>query len=88
MAEDTDIDIIELARRAKDWVDNDLEPTLRAAISSYEHKVRELRVARDAIIRHAAELGMRQVDIVNATGYNRETIRQIVKAGEKESNDA
>ncbi len=58
-----------------------LEVSLRSVINQFDTKTRELRVARDDAIRKAAELGMRQVDIARVTGYTRETIRQIVKAG-------
>lgn len=58
-----------------------LEDGLRSAIDAYKEKVKESRIARDDAIRRASALGMRQVDIVRVTGYNRETIRQIVKAG-------
>lgn len=64
---------------------NDLEGNLRSVIDAYNEKTKELRIARDEAIRRASALGMRQVDIVRITGYNRETIRQIVKAGGEQS---
>lgn len=63
----------------------DLEDELRAAVTAYNDGTARLRAARDEAIRKAAT-GMRQTDIVRITGYNRETIRLIVKAG-KESDD-
>lgn len=58
------------------------EDSLRAAVTAYDEGIKQLRTDRDAAIRSAAKT-MRQVDIVRVTGYNRETIRQIVKAGEE-----
>lgn len=57
------------------------EDELRAAVTAYDDGTKQLRADRDAAIRKAAKT-MKQVDIVRVTGYNRETIRQIVKAGE------
>lgn len=42
------------------------------------------RAARDAAIVKAAREGMRQRDIVAATGLNREQVRRIVRAAETE----
>lgn len=56
------------------------EDELRAAVTAYDERTKQLRAARDTAIRNAATR-MKQVDIVRVTGYNRETIRQIVKAG-------
>jgi len=44
-------------------------------------KVDKARAELASAIRDADEAGMRQVDIVAATGYSRERIRQIVREG-------
>lgn len=59
----------------------DLEDDLRAAVAAYNDGTASLRAARDEAIRKAVAAGMRQNEIVRITGYNRETIRLIVKAG-------
>lgn len=60
----------------------DLEDELRAAVTAYNDGTASLRAGRDGAIRKAAAAGMRQAEIVRITGYTRETIRLIVKAGE------
>lgn len=62
-------------------MNQDLEDALRAAVAAYNDGTTSLRVARDEAIRKAVAAGMRQNEIVRITGYNRETIRLIVKAG-------
>ncbi|GAA0530814.1 hypothetical protein GCM10010172_09390 [Paractinoplanes ferrugineus] len=44
-------------------------------------KVDQARAELADAIRDADEAGMRQVDIVAATGYSRERVRQIVREG-------
>lgn len=48
----------------------------RHAIRTKAHEASRLELAE--AIREAAAAGMRQVDIVKATGYTREQIRRIV----------
>lgn len=52
--------------------------TLRAAITQYEQATDAAREERDNAIRQARADGMSQKDIVEATGYTRETIRRIL----------
>ena len=52
--------------------------TLRAAITQYEQATDAAREERDQAIRQARADGMSQKDIVEATGYTRETIRRIL----------
>lgn len=47
-------------------------------------KVDRAREDLAAAIVAAAQSGVRQVDIVRVTGYTRETVRRIVRAGEGE----
>lgn len=56
---------------------------LRAAIKKYDATLKAARKERDATIARAAAEGMRQVDIINATDYSRETIRRIVDAAKE-----
>lgn len=59
---------------------------LRAAANAYKRAVKrtdELRSKLAAAIVEADRAGTRQVDIVEATGYTRERIRQIVDAAKK-----
>ena len=51
---------------------------LRAAITRYEQATEEAREERDNTIRAAKKSGMPQKEIVEATGYTRETIRRIL----------
>ncbi|MFE1170496.1 hypothetical protein [Nocardiopsis sp. NPDC058789] len=52
--------------------------TLRAAITQYEQALDDAKDKRDAAIRQAKTDGMSQKEIVEATGYTRETIRRIL----------
>jgi hypothetical protein len=49
-------------------------------VADYEAAVERARAKRDERIRAALRAGVRQVDIVAATGYSRETIRRIAAA--------
>lgn len=51
---------------------------LRAAITRYEQATDAAREERDQAIRQAKAADMSQKDIVEATGYTRETIRRIL----------
>lgn len=60
----------------------------QAAVEAAQRRVGQARTQADATrvqlheaIVAAAEGGMRQVDLVRATGYTRERIRQILRAG-------
>lgn len=54
-----------------------------AAIYRQQQRVAEdARLALAAAIREAASKGVRQVDIIRASGYTREQVRKIVRAGE------
>lgn len=46
--------------------------------ASYREKAEAARLELAKAIRQAAAASMRQVDIVKATGYNREQVRRIV----------
>jgi BMFP domain-containing protein YqiC len=50
-------------------------------IADARGKVDQARAELASAIRDADQAGMRQVDIVAATGYSRERIRQIVREG-------
>ncbi len=50
-------------------------------VSDARNEVVEARSRLADAIVHAARGGMRQVDIVRVTGYTRERIRQILRAG-------
>lgn len=50
---------------------------LSKIIADFDAAVTAARDKRDRAIRKAADEGMKQADIVRATGYSRETIRQI-----------
>lgn len=51
---------------------------LRAAITRYEQATNAAKHERDKAIRQAKTAGMTQKQIVEATGYTRETIRRIL----------
>jgi hypothetical protein len=51
-------------------------------IAEAREKVDQARAELAEQIRAADRAGMRQVDIVTATGYSRERIRQIVRDGD------
>lgn len=55
------------------------ETELRAAVETYRESIRAARDERDSAIRRAHAAGWRQVDIIRATGYSRETVRVILK---------
>lgn len=57
------------------------EEDLKAVVKTYDDTIEDARRVRDAAITKAAGEGMRQVDIIKATGYSRETIRRITQAG-------
>lgn len=62
----------------------DTSPALRRAALRRTKALADLEAAQHdlaAAIRSDAAAGVRQVDIVKATGYTRERVRQIVKAG-------
>lgn len=61
------------------------EVEVRAAVAEYEAAEEAARAAaqaalvrRDARLRKAEEMGLRQVEIVKLTGYSRETVRQAL----------
>lgn len=51
-------------------------------VSEAREKVDQARAALAEAIRTADRDGVRQVDIVAATGYSRERVRQIIRDGE------
>lgn len=51
-------------------------------VADAREKVDQARAELAQAIRTADQDGMRQVDIVAATGYSRERVRQIVREGE------
>jgi len=62
--------------------------TAQAAVEAAQRRVGESRVRADAArqalheaIVEAGRGGMRQIDLVRVTGYTRERIRQILRAG-------
>ncbi|GAA2638226.1 hypothetical protein [Paractinoplanes durhamensis] len=68
-------------RVAEDGVPRAQERAARIVAEARE-KVDQARSELAAQIRAADQAGLRQVDIVAATGYSRERIRQIVREGE------
>ena len=61
-----------------------VEATKRAAqeqIKASRERVATARADLAAAIVKAARDGMRQVDIIRATGYSRETVRSVLRAG-------
>lgn len=50
-----------------------------AVLKEANEAIEQAREKRDDKIRQADQAGMRQVDICAATGYTRETVRQILK---------
>jgi hypothetical protein len=54
------------------------EQRLCAAIAEYNAAPARALETRDEAIRAAADMGLRQVDIVQITGYSRETIRKAL----------
>lgn len=59
----------------------------RQEIAAAKAKVDVARADLAAAIVEAANDGVRQVEIVRATGYNRERVRQILRAGGVEAPD-
>lgn len=51
-------------------------------VTEAREKVDQARAALAEAIRAADRDGVRQVDIVTATGYSRERVRQIIRDGE------
>lgn len=68
-------------RTAEDGVPRAQERAARIVAEARE-KVDQARAELADQIRAADQAGMRQVDIVAATGYSRERVRQIVRDGE------
>ncbi|MCO8273157.1 hypothetical protein M1L60_21425 [Actinoplanes sp. TRM 88003] len=68
-------------RAAEDGVPRAQERAARIVADARE-KVDQARGELAEEIRAADRVGMRQVDIVAATGYSRERVRQIVREGE------
>jgi hypothetical protein len=64
-------------------VSRELEDELAAVVTAYDEGTAQLRAIRDEAIRAAVAKGLRQVDVARVTGYNRETIRQIVSVRPK-----
>jgi hypothetical protein len=68
------------------------EEELHAEVVAHQAKMKRLRdvemQARDALLRRAHEEGMRIVDIMRATGYSRETVRQAIKPEAKAASRA
>lgn len=58
------------------------EADLKAAVTTCDNAIDEARRTRDAAIVQALSDGMKQADVVRATGLNRETIRRIARAAE------
>lgn len=58
---------------------------LRAAITRYDQVTGTAKEERDQAIRAAKESGMPQKEIVDATGYTRETIRRILNPAAAET---
>lgn len=56
-------------------------PTPRRSSRPPGPAVEQARRVRDAAIVAEAEAGIAQVDIIRRTGYGRETIRRILRAG-------
>lgn len=53
---------------------------IRAIVTDYDRECAAAMAKRDQRIRAALASGRRQVDIIKATGYSRETIRRITSA--------
>lgn len=51
---------------------------IRAAVAEYDATCEEALQKRDATFRRAVEQGRIQADIIRATGYSRETVRQAL----------
>lgn len=57
------------------------EADAKALVAAARAAVEQARRVRDAAIVAEAEAGIAQVDIIRRTGYGRETIRRILRAG-------
>lgn len=55
------------------------EAEVLRALAEYEAAPAAALARRDERLRKAAEMGLRQVDIMRLTGYSRETVRQALK---------
>lgn len=55
------------------------EAEVLGALAEYEAAPAAALARRDERLRKAAEMGLRQVDIMKLTGYSRETVRQALK---------
>ena len=65
-------------------VTTDPAEPIRAAVAAHRRAARraeQTRAALHAVIAEAASQGVRQTDLVKITGYTRERIRQICRAG-------
>lgn len=56
---------------------------LVAAVKEYDEAIAEAAKTRAKIIARAADEGMPQKDIIDATGYSRETIRRLTREGQE-----
>lgn len=72
-------------------MDKEPSPRLKQAVTKYRRAEAAVTTSRDemyaAILADLAD-GVRQVDIVQATGLTRERIRQIVKADQEKRGEA
>lgn len=57
------------------------EAEAKASVVAARTAVEQARAVRDAAIVAEALAGVAQVDIIRRTGYGRETIRRILRAG-------
>ena len=65
-------------------VTTDPAEPIRAAVAAHRRAARraeQTRATLHAVIAEAASQGVRQTDLVKITGYTRERIRQICRAG-------
>lgn len=56
---------------------------LMAAAKDYDEAIERAQQQRAKTIARAADQGMPQKDIIEATGYSRETVRRITAEGRK-----
>ena len=54
---------------------------LKAARDAYDNAIADAERRRAATFAQAIAEGMPQKDVIEATGYSRETVRRIVQAG-------
>jgi acyl-CoA reductase-like NAD-dependent aldehyde dehydrogenase len=74
-------------RAAQDEVP-DAQAAARQLVADARAKVEQKRAELAAAIVRAARAGVRQRDLVAVTGYNRESIRRILRAGGVEPDDS